>query len=177
MPERRPPFSLSIINGSNIEDYLQGIRSFDIGNDSSVMRVGRYAVHRYPKLPLEKILEYQHITDEMARHAPSYSAQIKDYGNTSLEVERLAKVLQSDKTSFVYGISGYVEGVRPVDDKDPLLTELLNQFTVDMRRTLGYRGIHVIASNTKLNRGLFGLSLSTCRITDVCTSISELRPF
>ena len=171
--EIRQRFNLSIVDGSNIEFFLKGIKPIDLsGIDSLPIKIDNWVVKRYLRQPFGKILEYQSVTNAMGSIAYSYSTNIPGYGMTQLEVEPIAKVLQSDETGFVYAISRYIGGNRR--KKIPELTDLLGQFSEDMKRRLGYRGIHIIASNTKLKSGFFPFSGSTCNITDVCTSLSEL---
>jgi len=173
--EIRQRFNLSIVDGSNIEFFLKGIKPIDLsGIDSLPIKIDDWVVKRYLRQPLGKILEYQIVTNAMGSNAYSYTENIPGYGTTRLEVEPITKVLQSEDTGFVYAISRFIGGNRGKDDKIPELTGLLDQFSADMKRRLGYRGIHIIASNTKLKSGFFPFSGSTCNITDVCTSISDL---
>lgn len=173
--ELRHGFSLSIVNGSNIEYFLKGLKPIDVqGMDSLPFKIDDWMVKRYFRQPLEIISLYQYITNEMASHANSYSVNIRGLGRTQLKVEPVAKVLQSDQTGLVYGISRFAYGKRGVDGKITELAELLDQFTLDMKQRIGLRGIHVIASNTKLKPGLVPFNGSTCNITDVCASIGEL---
>lgn len=165
------------VGRTNVESLLDGLKPIDTGMDSQVFRKGDWIIKRYLRQPLSKILQYQDVTNTIAGYAGDYSAQISGLGKVQLEVEPLLSVVQSEQTSFVYGISQYVGGVRPVDDTIPQLTDLLEKFTIEMRQTLGLRGIHVIASNTKLQKGILRLGGVSCNITDVCTSINDLAEY
>ena len=162
------------VGGANIESLLEGLKPIDTGVDSQVFRKGDWIIKRYLRQPLSKILQYQEETNTMAEYAGEYSSQVAGLGKVQLKVEPLLRVVQSEQTSFIYGISQYVGGVRPVNDKIPQLTDLLEKFTIEMKQTLGLRGIYVIDSNTKLQRGILRMGETLCNITDVCASINDL---
>ncbi len=181
---RRSPeeFTPERVNGSNVYDFIihEDIPTFG-GTDSQAIRVGAgegWILHKFNRdISLARAKLMKEVTAEVAQYAPRYSANIGLWGHTILRVEPVIKVFQSNAYHQAFAVERYVGGYHPRDRENKLLDELLADFSSDMVRLTGHRGIEVCATNTKINRiggwiGPFAKNETTA--TDICRYLTQL---
>ena len=178
MPRERLTFHPDRVNGQNVYKFIHSDEDafLDGGVDSHVYRFGDWVIHRFFGIPVSKIRALQRITAEVADYASSYSANIGLWGHVELRVEPIVKVFESAGYRQAFAIEPYVGGYRPKEKQNRRLDEFLADFSSDMRRRTGVKGIQVISPNTKLqklNRRVAMFARITCTITDICQYLDK----
>lgn len=178
MPRERLIFRPDLVNGRNVYTYIHSDEDaqIDQGVDSHVYKFDQWILHQFYRIPLHKVLALQRVTEEVARYAPEYSGDIGLWGNVVLRVAPIIKVFESYRYHQAFAVEQYIGGYRAKEKQNRRYDELLADFSSDMRRRTGVRGIQVIAPNTKLqkiNRGIAMFAKNTSTITDLCQYMKE----
>ncbi len=178
MPKERLVFHPRLVNGRNVYQYIHSDEDafLDQGVDSQVYHFDRWVIHQFFHIPLSKILALQAVTDEIVAYAPHYTTSIGLWGTISMRVTPIVKVFESHKYHQAFAIKEYVGGFRPKQKQNRMLDEFLLDFSADMCRRTGVRGIQIIAPNTKLqkiNQGILFFARNTCTVTDPCQYLKD----
>lgn len=180
---RRPEdFTPELVNGRNVYDFInhEDIPTFS-GTDSQAIRVGAgegWILHKFNRdISLSRAKLMMEVTAEIAPYASRYSAHIGLWGHTVLRVEPVIKVFQSNTYHQAFAVEKYVGGYHPKEKENRLFDELLADFTSDMIRLTGHRGIEMYAPNTKISRiggwrGPFAKNMTS--VTDICRYLTRL---
>lgn len=161
------------VSEDDIHAYAIRNNYLDADADSKVFRVGPdWVLKEYYRLSVPQAEAYQYVTTVGSRIAPTITGEVKGYGDTTLAVTPMVRVIKSAKNSMTYGIAPYADGERGFEFRNESWDKLITQLAVAVMAQTGYVGIHTIASNSKMQTWY---SPNRIEVTDLCAQISKLR--
>lgn len=156
-------------------ELLKDAIKIDTGKDSQVYKKGENVVKLYSKLSLNKLTEYQLLT-ETAKQLLDGRKIESPFGELTVVVNQITKIGEFE--DGVYAISPFIEGrnVQELLNNGTISQQTFNQFSnvldplsVELIKETQHRGIYIIPYNTKITES------GHLVITDICRRISDLK--